>query len=274
LSISQEIKRIARDIGANMALPPVRDLLLPPLARELGKIDEFGFVVLEDDSVGPLYVSLGETLPRLHRLRRELQGSDAMALVAGLGGADAALSALALGAFNALSQHLMQRAGFDPTAVPKAEKPAAARRLGMVGYFPPLAERYLAQGSEFVVIEKDPARVPQVPGILLSTEPAALADCDQVICTASTLINDTLAEILAACPPGSTLALTGPSASCLPDPLFGAGVATVGGVRIERPDDLAAALELGDSWSECGRKYQLAPGDYPGVAQLMAAALS
>ena len=249
--------------------------VLPPTPQAAAREREpfVQFVHLEDGSAGPLYVSLGETLPRLHRLRHELRGVAPLSLVTALGDADPASSALALGAFNALSQHLMRRAGFDPTTVPQRQR-AAVRRPGMVGYFPPLAERYLARGMEFVVIEKNPSRVPHAAGILLSDDPASLAGCDEVICTASTLINDTLEEILAACPPESALALTGPSASCLPDALFSAGVATVGGVRIERPDLLTAAVARGDTWSGCGRKYQLSPEDYPGVARLLAAALS
>ena len=271
LSISQELRNLARRVGERVALPRVRSLLLPQPARELGKQDEFGFVVLEDGSSGPFYVSLAQTLTRLYPLQRRVQGADTLALTTALGGADLARSALALGALNALSQHLMRRAGFDPTVFSRQKDGQGAGRLGMVGYFPPLAERYRAQGIELVVIEKNPSRVPDDPGIRLGTRPSALADCDRVICTASALINDSLDEVLAALAPAATLALTGPSASCLPDPLFDAGVTTIGGIRIEHPEELAAALQSGGSWSEYGSKYQMGVADYPGVERLLAA---
>ena len=100
--------------------------------------------------------------------------------------------------------------------------------------------------------------------------PARLADCDYVICTASTLINDSLESVLGAIRRPTLVDLMGPSASGLPDTLFARGVDLVSGLAIDDLPLLRRYLASGDSWGKCGRKYQLSPRVYPGVEHLLA----
>ena len=254
------------------AVPEIAEVLLPGQRADPEKKDEFGFVLLSDGSAGAFYTSLDDTLADLrHELHEQgRQPRDTLTTAAGLGSMGLHSSALALGAFNALSQHLMKRAAFDPVAHSRPTLPGdPAVRIGMVGYFPPLAEKFLQQGFSITVIEKQPARVPEVPGLEVFTTPEALAECGYVICTASTLINNTIEQILRAARPQTSVNLFGPSASGLPDPLFARGVASVAGIVIDRVGQLREALASGEPWGSCGRKYQLSPGSYPGVAQLL-----
>jgi uncharacterized protein (DUF4213/DUF364 family) len=140
----------------------------------------------------------------------------------------------------------------------------------MVGYFPPLVESYLAKGCKLVIVEQKPERVPEREGLELQITPDALRHCDRVICTASTLINGTLDEILSSAGPNNRIDLIGPSASGLPDALFARGVQRVGGILIDRPGKLRSAMEAGDKWGDCGRKYQLTAENYPGMEALLA----
>ena len=275
MSIVEQQKRLVAEVASAISPPPVVSVLLPPLPAPAGRRDEFGFLLLEDGSVGPFYLCLGDTAALLQgRLSQTSpRGQDPTRLALRLGSPDLADSALALGACNAIGQHLMRRAGFDPAAGGKGAAPAmTARHIGMVGYFPPLAERLLAQGRELTVIEQQPERVPPHPGIRLFTTPEALAACDHVLCTASTLINDTLDGILASCGPGSRVELIGPSASGLPDPLFAGGVTGAGGIVIDDPSLLRSALAAGEKWSRAGRKYHLAADAWPGVQALLSRA--
>jgi len=263
---------IVQTIAASVAVPPVAELLLPPEREDPDKKDEFGFVVLEDGSVGPFYVCLGQTLRRLHERARKaaIRGASPVELAMELGDSDLGASALSLGAYNALSQFVMRRAGFDPTALPGPPlPPPEAGVIGLVGFFRPLIEQFLACGLRVVVIEKRPERVPAELEVEVHTRPEALAACDYVICTASTLINDTLNEILSAVRPATRVHLLGPSASGLPDHLFSHGVWAVGGLVIDDPVALKACLLRDEAWGKSGHKYDLASDTYPGLGALL-----
>jgi uncharacterized protein (DUF4213/DUF364 family) len=258
--------------------PAIKEVLLPIAAPLIGESDEFGFVVLEDGSVGPFYVCLGDTYVGVAEFmsRQGGGGLDTISVARGVGSGRLAESALGLGAFNALSQHLMRRAGFDPKAVGKGAEAEekAVLHVGMVGYFRPLTERLLARGLRVTVIEKLPQRVPADRGVEVFRSPAALAGCDRVLCTASVLINGSIDSILAACSGRVPVEVIGPSASGLPDPLFERGVVSMGGVVIEDAARLKEAMAEGKSWRAVGRKYQLTPAYYPGAAELIAHAVA
>lgn len=255
-------------IDRSLRLPPVEEIVLPAREPVPGETDDFGFVILEDGSVGPFYVSLPGIWQGV-KSRRETD-REVAALARGMGDPALATSALALGAYNAVSQHLMSRAGFDPVAGGGKKAPLSeGSRIGLVGYFRPLVERLLDKGHPVTVIEKQPQRVPPAAGVSLHTSPEALADCDRVFCTASVLINGTVDRILDSCRGRVAVELIGPSASGAPDVLFERGVAAVGGLCIDDAQRLRQALADGDSWGAAGRKYQLDPACWPGVDALI-----
>jgi uncharacterized protein (DUF4213/DUF364 family) len=68
-----------------------------------------------------------------------------------------------------------------------------------------------------------------------------------LIITGVTLINHTLEGILAASKKGATIAVMGPTASSLPEPLFKRGVGIVGGVMVTKPDQLLDIISTGGS---------------------------
>jgi len=274
MSLFQEFHQIIRRVGETVAVPKIEEVLLPSHDEGEGKQDEFGFLLLSDGSVGPFYTSLDNSLALLQAdLSKDgMRHRDPIALALRLGDSRLHSNALALGAVNAISQFLMRRAGFDPTATPVEEALSEpAGRIGMVGYFGPVIARYLARGYQITLVEKNPGRVPEGVGIEVSTDPAVLGSCDYIFCTASTLINNSLQDILGAVSPASLVNLMGPSASCLPDPLFAQGVDLVGGILIDDPEGLRRALRCGESWGRFGKKYQLSADSYPGLDALLAA---
>jgi uncharacterized protein (DUF4213/DUF364 family) len=68
-----------------------------------------------------------------------------------------------------------------------------------------------------------------------------------LVVTGVTLINRTLEGILKEAQPGAEIAVIGPTASMLPEPLFERGVRVVGGVWVKRPDELLEVLAAGGS---------------------------
>jgi hypothetical protein len=271
--IEQGLIDLARRIAISIELPAVEEILLPTEQAASAKADAFGVMLLADGSAGPFYVSLEDTLALLYRHRPALDSGDLspLDLVAGLERDDLPARALGLGAYNAISQCLMRQAGYRPDRSPMLDvlAPPQDARIALVGYFPPLAQRLLAQGREILVLEKNPARVPQQDGIQLTTNPADLGDRDWIICTASTLINGSLPQILAAKSVSARLHLIGPSASGLPDLLFTQAIDSVGGVYLDDADAIRASFRSDSSWGKNGRKFQLQRDDYPGVDALL-----
>ena len=143
----------------------------------------------------------------------------------------------------------------------------------MVGYFRPLIERLLAQGNQIIVVELNPARVELQAGVSLAESPAALLQCEQILCTASTLINDSLQDLLRYKSPAAHFSLIGPTGSGLPDILFARGVDDVGGFRVADPDELRRLLQADEPWGSAGSKYVIEKVHYPGYRELIDLAL-
>jgi len=276
MSICNEILTIARRLCAELEVPDIVGLYLPELAVDSKYRDEFGFVFLADGIAAPFYVSLPGTLSDLHvRFPEPEQAQLSIRdCLEGLNDSHLANRALAIGAWNALSQHLIRRANFKcpERGVTTDFKPQPGERVGMVGYFCPIIDRLVEQGVKVLVIERQPARVPEREHVELSENLEALADCRLVYCTASTLINDSLEEVLNCCASAEAIDLIGPSGSGLPDVLFEHGIHAVGGVSFGDVDALQGALSRRESWGSVGRKYELTAGNYPGFEALLAAA--
>jgi hypothetical protein len=276
MSISAVILATARRICAELSVPEVVGLHLPELSTDDEFRDEFGFVFLEDGSAAPFYVSLPGTLSRLHELFPHPQQARLLLpdCLEGLAGTSLPERALAVGAWNALSQHLIRRAGYrrPPRGSAAGKQPRPGERIGMVGYFCPIIDRLVEAGIEVLVIEQQPGRVPRRPHVELSEDLEALAPCRLVYCTASTLVNDSLEQVLDCCVNAESVELIGPSGSGLPDVLFEHGIHAVGGVSFEDATTLREVLARRESWGSVGHKYELTPSNYPGFESLLATA--
>lgn len=272
MSFLNNYHQLIKQIESALSPPVIKQILLPALSEsdETDIKDNFGFVILEDGSAGPFYTCLDNTLEWLHGQRHHFIGLPPIQLAQELNGVDIPQSALALGAFNAISQHIMHRAGFNPSIFEKrSDSDIAATHIGMVGFFRPLIDRYIKQGKKITVIERQPDRVPPDLPLQLYTTPNALSKCDYILCTASTLINNTIESIVDAAKDPAKINLIGPSASGLPDLLFEMGIHTTGGFVVNDLDALELAVSEGESWGSAGHKYQLTRASYPGLTSLL-----
>ena len=274
-AISSDYQALGERVADLLGNPAVAGLYLPAPVEDETFRDEFGFVFLADGSAGPFYVSMGDILQRLWQRHPDPAAyrGDALGLLQGFASTDMADRALAQGTYNALSTALYRGAGFQPpdrTPNSGLSDTPPGMLVGMVGYFAPLVEKLTAQGCRVLVLEQAPERVTTQPGVAVTTDPRALRDCPQVLCSASTLINDSLEAVLAAVDPRARFELIGPSGSGLPDPLFARGVSAVGGSLFGEKADLVERLQRGESWGSASRKYQLDPTSYPGLEQLIA----
>lgn len=274
-SCRDDLVVLATRLEALGPLPRVAALHLPPPAADGTRDGEFCAVELEDGSLGLSFVLLGDTLARLRAGdAAALAGKPALELARHYADddADPAQRAIGFAALNALTRHLFDRAGYVP---PPAQGSigdldlAPGDRVGMVGLFPPLVKQVLASGASLTVIELRADLAGERDGWRVTLDPAALAGCNKVLSTSTVLLNDTLDGLLAHCRGAQHVALIGPGAGCLPDPLFARGVTLLGGSWIVDPPAFKAALAAGRSWSAHAVKSAIRRVDYPGFERLL-----
>ena len=207
-----------------------------------------------------------------------LRTADAGAGNAGAGGAGARMAdvaaahalrrTLGFAACNALSRTVMDRMGFAP---PRATDsiggiaPQAGDHVGMVGLFSPLLKQVTAAGARLTVIELNPDYAGHYDGYRVTLDAAELEACNKVLSTSTILLNQTVDAMLAHCRRAERIVLIGPSAGCLPDPLFARGVTVVGGSWVTDRAGFIDALRRGDSWSAFAYKFALSAADWPGL---------
>ncbi len=257
--------------------PAVRRVFVPEPRPDPTRDAEFGLVELEDGSAGLYYAWLGES-QRGMAARFEpaaLAGMDACALARLYAEPDEASRSLGLAAVNTLTAHLFSRAGYLPPAAADSFGGLTldtADHLGMVGNFPSLVRQARERGARVTVVERKPHMVREEPGLRITLEPTALDGCNKVVMTAATLINDSLDEMLGYCRSAREIVVVGPTAGCIPDPLFARGVTRVGGTRISASGLAIERLRGGAKLADAAQRYAIDPAAYPGLAALLARA--
>jgi hypothetical protein len=264
---------------AGRPVPRVRALHLPPPEAAESRNGEFCALELDDGALGLSYVLLGGILPRLAASDdpHTIVGMDALQLArefaaptAGAGGDAEIRRTLGFAAANALSRTVMERMGFAP---PRAIDsiggidPQPGDHVGMVGLFTPLLKQVTAAGAQLTVIELNPDYAGHYDGYRVTLDAAALEDCNKVLSTSTILLNHTVDDMLAHCRKAQRIVLIGPSAGCLPEPLFARGVTVVGGSWITDRAGFIDALCRGGSWSGFAYKFALGAADWPGLPQ-------
>jgi uncharacterized protein (DUF4213/DUF364 family) len=115
-----------------------------------------------------------------------------------------------------------------------------------------------------------PLRPERVRGIEMglkdefTTDASRLRTCNKILCTSTTVLNNSLDEILAHCSPEAFVSIIGPTAGYFPDPLFARGVDVVGG-RVVRDGALFLRL-LADRrpWGDATQKICFQKKTYRG----------
>jgi uncharacterized protein (DUF4213/DUF364 family) len=254
---------------AGSAAPRIRALHLPPTPWNGSKDGEFGAIALDDGTIGLSYLLLDDALATVSARRHDaLVGADALA-VARLwrDGVDGAQRAVGFAAVNAISRHLLDRAGLVPPPASDSIAgldPQRGEHIGMVGHFPPLLQAVTASGARLTVLELRADLAGDHDGYRVTLDPAELQSCDKVLATSTVLLNGSFDAVLANCTGAREIALIGPGAGCLPGPLFARGVTAVGGLWVVDAPGLVAALTRGESWGKMAKKFVLKRGDWAG----------
>lgn len=273
-TVTQDYLAIVDDLRRECALPKVKQVWLPPVRDTPEKSAEFGAVILADDSVGLMYMLLRDTLPEIRRRFSPdiWEGMNPVELAQGFGEPDPVHRVLGLGAINAIGQHVMRRCNValdTQTNSIASFDPQPEDRMGMVGFFPPLVERLRNQNIDLTVIELKAELVQQAPRFRVTLDPGALVGCNKILCTSTLLLNDSIEPILKSCAHADQVAIIGPGAGFLPDPLFARGIHTVGGNQVLDVEGFIARCEAEEKWGPSTQKYCLHRHTYPGYRALL-----
>lgn len=244
---------------------------LPPPPCKTRRRNNFGYLQLSDGSIGLTYVALDDTLDELdaHVSHIDIAGLSPLDLIHLYQEPAGWQRALGLAAINAISQHVLclsPEPAFRPPGPALLNEHTMPERVGMVGYFGRLIEPLRARGVPLTVIELDETLIRSEPGFEVTLDAHQLQGCSRVIISGTTLINHSLEGLLAHCRSANDIQLLGPSASCLPDVLFDAGVTEIGGFRVNSPDRFAELWASGGRWRDAGTRFSLKAQDYPGFA--------
>ncbi|NLA75839.1 MAG: DUF364 domain-containing protein [Deltaproteobacteria bacterium] len=164
--------------------------------------------------------------------------------------------ALGIAVLNALSSTCWRKnpptgysltTGIDPVENKKIKEDAVVVVIGaLVPYIRMLKQR----GRPFYILEKD-SRTLKADEMQYFQPPekaqACISSADLLIITGTTLINNTLEEILKQKRSDAEVILVGPTASMLPEAFFNRGISSIGGIMVTDPDKLLYTLSEGGS---------------------------
>ena len=274
MSVKAELLELVEGVAACIELPPVEWVYIPEPAPGPGRHTEFGIVTLRDGAAGLYYAWLGDSQKGMGSRYQpdEFNGRHPVELARCFSRDDEADCSLGLAAINAITRHVFRNVGFTPADAPDSMgmlELAAADHVGMVGYFPSLVKRLRSNGTRLTVIEKKPQFHRQQENFLVCADPQNLDGCNKVIMTASTLLNNSIDELLDCSRRAQKRVMIGPTAGFFPEPLFARGISALGGAEICNPELTRQRLSANRGLGESARKFLLAAPVYPGLDGLV-----
>jgi uncharacterized protein (DUF4213/DUF364 family) len=196
----------------------------------------------------------------------KLRGRPALDLATEALGGHGIRRAVGIAAMNALADTCWRRRPHPETELQLSIDAFDATEIGtedkvvVVGAFVPFLRELKRRRQSFLVLERDAATLK--PDELAFFRPAneaptVVPDADVLLITGTTLINDTLEELLRLAKPSARVTMVGPTVSLLPDAFLGRGADILGTVRITAPDAFLDVLaEGGSGYHFLGRSAQ------------------
>jgi uncharacterized protein len=271
MSLMTELRDMALGLAARYPMPKLAGIVFPPYYEGGQPMDcEFMALALEGGAGGLSYVLLPASSAAEYRALQPQAfiGRRPEAYAEAFGGGDPLQNMLGLAAINAICQQVMRVTGCTPGAAADSlglMQIAAGDRVGMVGFFPPLLKYLRNSTAELVIIEKNPQLVQRYPNLHVTLDSRELNSCNKVLCTSTTLLNDTLDDVLRQCPAAEHIAVLGPTAGFFPDPLFARGVTVLGGRLVNDGLQLLQLIEKRQRWGDATQKLCFQAGQYAGL---------
>jgi len=156
---------------------------------------------------------------------------------------------IGIAALNSYSQHIFEKSSynfdFENDIIDKLNL-SKSDKVGMVGRFTPLIPKIVPKIKKLTIIEIDPKKLEagKSHNVEIINDPTILEEVDVAIITATSLINQTIDELLKLAR-ASRIAIVGPTMGMLPGPFFKAGVSIVGGMKFLDANKLLRIISQG-----------------------------
>ena len=271
MSLRNEFLKMITRLRASFAFPRIADVFLPPFQKGGQRKDaQFMAMVLEGGACGISYVLLPEEKMEPYKALqpRHLVGKNPEKFALEFGSEDPLKEIISMAAINAICQYVMKESHFPFDKVTDSLGLLSARRgdrIGMVGLFFGLTETIKKAGAELVIVERREPLIQKYRDLPISHDVTQLATCNKILCTSTTVLNNSLDEILAHCSPDAFVSVVGPTAGYFPDPLFARGVDVVGGRVVENSEAFLQCLARRERWGNTTSRTCFQKESYRGI---------
>ncbi|MBW2367837.1 MAG: hypothetical protein JRH15_08115 [Deltaproteobacteria bacterium] len=264
MSLKDEFRKMITELSSKFTFPPISDIFFPPFHKGGQPNDaQFMAISLESGAAGISFVLLSdETMEQYNTLKP----SQEFALE--FGNKDPIKEMISLAAINAICQHVMKETRFVvESAIDSLGllSVSAGDRIGMVGLFFGLVKTIRNAGAELIIIEKNEQLIKKYPNLPITLDATKLRTCDKILCTSTTILNNSLDEILTHCSPDAFISIIGPTAGYFPDPLFARGVDVVGGRVVKNGTQFLQLLAEGKRWGDATQRTCFQKETYTGI---------
>lgn len=277
MTITSEFLEIIQKISKKITLPSIQDVFFPKITTKnelTSKKTNFGAIRLTDGSIGVVYLGLSPEVKELgsSMVKSELINKNPIELAQKFGSSNNFEKTLGLGAINAISQYIFRHSNFpfDITTdslgllnIKQGDRP------GMVGFFQPLISQLKKMGINVIIIEKKEHLVKKTENWEVTLDPSRLTECNKILITSTTVLNESIDEILKFCSQAEKISMIGPTAGFLPDPLFKRGLNIVGGSFISNSNLFMELIQKQERWGPSTKKYCIQQNTYPGYTSLL-----
>jgi uncharacterized protein (DUF4213/DUF364 family) len=271
MSLKDEFKKLITELATKFTIPPISNIFFPPFYKGGQPKDaQFMAICLEGGAAGVSFVLLPdekmEDYIALHP--SDFVEENPCEFAFEFGNDDPVKGMIGLASINAICQHVMRETDFAVDSATDSlglVSVSAGDRVGMVGLFSGLIETIEKAGGELLVIEKQEHFIKEFPHLPITLDVTKLSTCNKVLCTSTTILNNSLDEILAHCSPDAFVSIIGPTAGYFPDPLFDRGVDVVGGRVVKDGELFLQLLAEGKRWGNATQRTCFQKETYAGI---------
>lgn len=249
-----------KKLDDSFSIPRIASIFIPPF-RQGGqpKNEQFMAIALESGAAGISYILLADDQKDAYNALQpqHLIGKHPQEFALQFGEGNPLTEIISTASINAICQHVMKEVDFqcdyvtDPTGLLSI---GGGDRVGMVGLFSGLVDTIKNAGAELVIIEKKEHLAHKYHDLPITLDATKLSACNKILCTGTTLLNDSLDDILAHCSPDAFISVVGPTAGYFPDPLFACGVDVVGGRVVVDSEEFLRRLAHRKPWTDTTQK--------------------
>jgi uncharacterized protein (DUF4213/DUF364 family) len=271
MSLKDEFRKMVNELSTKFSLPPIANIFFPPFYKGGQPKDaQFMAISLEGGATGISFVLLPDEKMEEYSA---LQPSAFIAktprgFALEFGNDDPIKEMISLASINAICQHVMRETNYEVDSATDSlglVSVSAGDRIGMVGLFSGLIKTIKKAGGELVVIEKNEKLIQKFPNLPITLDATKLSTCNKILCTSTTILNNSLDEILAHCSQDAFVSIIGPTAGYFPDPLFARGVDVVGGRAVKNGALFLQLLAERKRWGDATQRTCFQKETYAGI---------